>query len=216
VTWTDDLTAPPSRRALLTAHHQAFDAGAPTGLVLADLNGFKHINDTHGHPTGDHVLQVIATRMTTIWGPDVLVARLGGDEFAVLTTTPHGWPDAPKPPSTHSPPRSRPRPAPPRPTSWPAPTPRCTRPNQPHDQAKTPPPAETEPTKSTHDDDPPASGLLLLPAPNALNAVQITLSTAQRLRGAGGLASVDGGQQQLGDVRDLDVGAGLTGALPGG
>jgi Diguanylate cyclase, GGDEF domain len=112
VTWTDDLTALPSRRALLTAHHQAFDAGEPTGLVLADLNGFKYINDTHGHPTGDHVLQVIATRMTTIWGPDVLVARLGGDEFAVLTTTPHGWPDAPKPPSTHSPPRSRPRPAP--------------------------------------------------------------------------------------------------------
>jgi GGDEF domain-containing protein len=85
VTWTDDLTALPSRRALLTAHHQAFDAGEPTGLVLADLNGFKYINDTHGHPTGDHVLQVIATRMTTIWGPDVLVARLGGDEFAVLT-----------------------------------------------------------------------------------------------------------------------------------
>src|SRR5690606_4081942 len=49
-----------------------------------DLNGFKGINDTHGHDTGDAVLQEIARRLTAACGKEGVLARLGGDEFVVL------------------------------------------------------------------------------------------------------------------------------------
>ena len=53
-------------------------------LILIDLDGFKAINDSHGHPTGDEFLCVIARRMQQAVRAGDLVARLGGDEFAVL------------------------------------------------------------------------------------------------------------------------------------
>ncbi len=81
---TDELTGLANRRALLTAIGAALAAGAPAGLMLVDLDGFKTVNDTHGHLIGDHVLRVVARRLRETLTGHFLVARLGGDEFAVL------------------------------------------------------------------------------------------------------------------------------------
>ena len=56
----------------------------PLSLLVLDLDGFKEINDTLGHHTGDRVLQVVATRVRSTLRQSDTVARLGGDEFAIL------------------------------------------------------------------------------------------------------------------------------------
>ena len=81
---TDELTGLPNRRALMSATDDALKAGTPFGLMLLDLDGFKDVNDSLGHSTGDEVLTSLAERMRSALDPDVLVARLGGDEFALL------------------------------------------------------------------------------------------------------------------------------------
>ncbi|MEF2278864.1 diguanylate cyclase [Deinococcus sp. YIM 134068] len=59
--------------------------GAGTFAVgILDLNGFKLVNDAHGHAAGDGLLTTLATRLTASLPGDVLVARMGGDEFALL------------------------------------------------------------------------------------------------------------------------------------
>lgn len=54
------------------------------GLMLLDLDYFKHINDTLGHAAGDHLLRVLSKRIEHILPDNTFVARLGGDEFAVV------------------------------------------------------------------------------------------------------------------------------------
>lgn len=54
------------------------------GLLLVDLNGFKAVNDTHGHPVGDLVLIEMSERLRQCFRETDTVARLGGDEFAVI------------------------------------------------------------------------------------------------------------------------------------
>jgi len=54
------------------------------GLVILDLDHFKDINDTLGHPVGDQILQQVATRLVAVAPADASVHRLGGDEFAVV------------------------------------------------------------------------------------------------------------------------------------
>lgn len=53
-------------------------------LLLVDLDSFKRINDTHGHPVGDAVLKNVAQRMQSRLRSSDIIARLGGDEFAVI------------------------------------------------------------------------------------------------------------------------------------
>lgn len=54
------------------------------GVFLLDLNGFKRINDVHGHAIGDEVLIVVAQRLQSAVRGGDLLARFGGDEFAIL------------------------------------------------------------------------------------------------------------------------------------
>ncbi len=53
-------------------------------VLLADLDEFKEVNDTHGHAVGDSLLKLVAQRLSECVGKTDLVARLGGDEFAII------------------------------------------------------------------------------------------------------------------------------------
>ena len=79
---TDELTGLPNRRRLIS-EIEAFVAKEGS-LLLLDLDGFKPINDLHGHETGDKVLQQVARRFDRALPNGALLARLGGDEFGVL------------------------------------------------------------------------------------------------------------------------------------
>lgn len=82
---TDVLTGLANRRALLAAiEWYAMDGRGPIAVALFDLDGFKPINDTFGHATGDELLVEVGRRLSEMVGPAGLVARLGGDEFALL------------------------------------------------------------------------------------------------------------------------------------
>lgn len=53
------------------------------GLLMVDIDHFKRINDTHGHPTGDEVIQKVASMLKQYESPNCVVGRYGGEEFAV-------------------------------------------------------------------------------------------------------------------------------------
>lgn len=60
------------------------EPGSVGGLLMIDLDGFKEINDTHGHAAGDGVLSKVGARLRASSRPQDLCARLGGDEFAII------------------------------------------------------------------------------------------------------------------------------------
>ncbi|MDO8270701.1 MAG: EAL domain-containing protein [Gammaproteobacteria bacterium] len=86
----DALTGLANRRvfveALGDAIARAQRGGAPFAVLYLDLDHFKDINDTLGHPVGDLVLQEIARRLLSVARATDTVARFGGDEFAILQT----------------------------------------------------------------------------------------------------------------------------------
>src|SRR4051812_10412305 len=85
---TDPLTGVANRRSFYASLEaelkRAERTAAPVTLVLIDLDGFKEINDTHGHPFGDGVLQTIAQKLRHGLRATDVLARVGGDEFAIL------------------------------------------------------------------------------------------------------------------------------------
>jgi diguanylate cyclase (GGDEF)-like protein len=85
----DPLTGIPNRRAFMTALDETL-AGEGGGLLFIDLDGFKAVNDTLGHAAGDHLLIVVAERLSAALHGEGLLARLAGDEFVVLTTRVRG------------------------------------------------------------------------------------------------------------------------------
>jgi len=94
----DPLTGLANRAQLRARLHHALAAAQRSGhtmaLLLVDLDDFKRINDVHGHPVGDAVLQAVAERLRAGVRTDDVVARLGGDEFAVLLPRVDGPADA--------------------------------------------------------------------------------------------------------------------------
>lgn len=90
---TDPLTGLPNRRALVEALERMFAHGLrqQMGVQIAfiDLDGFKAINDTHGHEVGDQLLMAIAQRLQGLLRAEDMAARLGGDEFVVASLSAH-------------------------------------------------------------------------------------------------------------------------------
>ena len=84
----DALTKLPDRKTLLDRLDQAIASskrrGSRSGLLCVDLDDFKALNDTHGHPFGDKVLQLAAERMLAAVREADTVSRQGGDEFLIL------------------------------------------------------------------------------------------------------------------------------------
>ncbi len=86
--YTDPLTGLANRAAFderckAALSRLASDGGATT-LILLDLDDFKVVNDTYGHPYGDGLLKQFSTELASHFGPSALVARTGGDEFGVI------------------------------------------------------------------------------------------------------------------------------------
>jgi PAS domain S-box/diguanylate cyclase (GGDEF) domain len=89
---TDHLTGLLNRRAFLDATEReirrAHRYGQPLALIMLDVDHFKRINDSHGHPAGDEVLRRIAATCRGMLRDGDLMGRLGGEEFAITLVQP--------------------------------------------------------------------------------------------------------------------------------
>jgi len=85
---TDDLTGLANRRCFQGQLAERIRTGTktarPFSVGLVDLDGFKPINDIHGHPVGDEALRQVAGRLAEVLEGRGSAARMGGDEFAIL------------------------------------------------------------------------------------------------------------------------------------
>lgn len=83
---TDPLTGLYNRSCLKTQLDRLASRASDAGysLLCVDLDGFKGVNDSHGHAGGDEVLRLVAARMRKVLRREAVVFRLGGDEFLVL------------------------------------------------------------------------------------------------------------------------------------
>ncbi|MBP0446882.1 EAL domain-containing protein [Roseomonas sp. SSH11] len=81
----DTLTGLPNRRALYEAIERCTASpDQPAAVLQLDLDGFKMVNDLHGHAAGDELLRLVAGRLRNAARPSDVVGRLGGDEFAAV------------------------------------------------------------------------------------------------------------------------------------
>jgi PleD family two-component response regulator len=87
---TDLLTGLPNRRYAMQCAASAWDTSVceskPLACMMIDADGFKIINDTHGHDAGDAVLRALSRQLQHAVRNDDIVCRLGGDEFLVICT----------------------------------------------------------------------------------------------------------------------------------
>ena len=86
----DPLTALPNRALFSTRLGEALvraRSGEPFALLCLDLDRFKAVNDTFGHPIGDKLLRAVTERLNMLIRPTDTVARVGGDEFAVIQSS---------------------------------------------------------------------------------------------------------------------------------
>ena len=85
----DALTDLPNRALILQETDRALARaranGTSVAMLFIDLDGFKDVNDAHGHGVGDALLQVVADRFGEMLGEDDFMGRLGGDEFIVCS-----------------------------------------------------------------------------------------------------------------------------------
>lgn len=83
----DPLTGLPNRELLGERFRDAVVEGGTSYLILLDLDNFKMVNVTFGHPMGDRLLRTVAGRLVARVSDKDTVARLGGDEFAILVVS---------------------------------------------------------------------------------------------------------------------------------
>jgi len=90
IAYTDGLTSLFSRRYFMDNAGKALieckEKSKPFHLIMVDLDHFKSVNDTYGHPIGDEVLKIAAARMSNATRQGTLVARYGGEEFIIMLT----------------------------------------------------------------------------------------------------------------------------------
>ena len=84
----DPLTGLANRRQFELALGREIDrvarAGEPALVLIIDIDHFKRVNDTHGHPAGDQVLKAVAAALADCIRPMDTLARVGGEEFAMI------------------------------------------------------------------------------------------------------------------------------------
>ncbi len=88
----DGLTKLANRRSFATYLNQKLSTQVNNSsfiVGLVDLDGFKPVNDIHGHAAGDRVLKEVSQRLTSILHGDYMLARIGGDEFALIIDHDH-------------------------------------------------------------------------------------------------------------------------------
>jgi diguanylate cyclase (GGDEF)-like protein len=81
---TDELTGLPNRRDVLNRLDRVLGRGVPCALLIVDLDHFKRINDTQGHPAGDAVLRAAAEVLRPVGRAPAALGRLGGEEFVLV------------------------------------------------------------------------------------------------------------------------------------
>jgi diguanylate cyclase (GGDEF)-like protein len=91
----DELTGLMNRRVIMGRLDEEFSrarrTGAELGIIMIDIDHFKTVNDTHGHPFGDQVLKQIAARLSNVLRQYDMLGRIGGEEFLIIcpATTEH-------------------------------------------------------------------------------------------------------------------------------
>jgi two-component system cell cycle response regulator len=84
---TDTLTGLGNRRCFEVQSKELaaeLSPSEPVGLIIIDIDFFKKVNDTEGHPVGDLVLRIVASRLKEVVVPPATIIRWGGEEFLVL------------------------------------------------------------------------------------------------------------------------------------